>query len=107
MLVAKLSDCGYSKQYIQHLVKHTQFCKPHWLPTLLRPLRTSREVAWLVLPFHPLLVHLGLKQAIAAFLGSSINVDLLYEAYGSVTVPDIRVAWKLSTLPFYASLVDW
>ena len=106
-LTTKLLDCGYSRKYIEFLHTHTNFCMPHWSPTIRPIKRCVPETSWLVLPFHPLLVHIGAKQAVSRFLKGSWNRDLLMEAFSTVDVPDVKVAWKLGSVPFGASLVDW
>ena len=105
--ISKLKACGYCNKYVEYVCTHNNFVRPHWSSSR-RPLRRFKsDCVWLVVPFHPLYEHHGLKSHIARHVDCTLYKNLLMEAFQSVDVPHVRVAWKLSTTPFGNSLVEW
>ena len=106
--ISKLKACGYSSRYVEYISTHTHFVRPRW-SAVRRSFRESKpsNSLWLVVPYHPLWVSNGLKGHVARHCNSALHRDLMMEAFESVEIPQIRVAWKLTTMPFGGSLIEW
>ena len=105
--VNKLISCGYGRQYIDMLLLHCNYVIPH-NSSLRRPFTSTKpHVMWLVMPYHPVWERSGLKRVVAQFCDDPLFKDLLFEAFGSVSIPQIKVAWKISSVPFGGTLVKW
>ena len=105
--VHKLISCGYGRQYIDMLLLHCNYVIPH-NSSLRRPFTSTKpHVMWLVMPYHPVWERSGLKRVVAPFCDDTLFKDLLFEAFGSVSIPQIKVAWKISSVPFGGTLVKW
>ena len=105
--IIKLIDCGHSEEYIEYLKQNTMYVVPHNAP-LRRPFSQHKpHVLWLVMPFHPVWERGGLKSIVARFGSNTMYRDLLCEAFETTCIPDIRVAWKISSIPFGGTLVKW
>ena len=105
--INKLISCGFSREYTNWLCMHCNYIRPHDSSSRRPFVATKTNVVWLVLPFHPVFGKAGLKAHIRQFCEQILYKDLLHDAFESVDIPQIRVAWKLHSMPFGSSLIEW